>query len=126
MFSAALLAVANGAESASSVLDVRGVVPTVCRVDYAPSWAAREDGLIELGRVSEFCNSGAGYRIIAEHAASAAPGALIFHGREVQLDRSGRTVLATVGGPARRSSTLVYRPGASPIRGLDLRVEAAQ
>lgn len=109
---------------ASQSLTIGGFVPLVCRSDYTPAISFRPDGIIDLGSVREFCNSGVGYKVVVEYTPTDAPGALILNGTEVALDRSGSTVVAVVEGPAILTRNLAYRPGSQPITSIRVRLQA--
>ena len=110
--------------SASQTVTIGGYVPLVCRADYAPAISFRPDGVIDLGSVREFCNSGSGYQVVVEYTPTSAPGALILNGNEIALNSSGSTVVAEVAGPAILTRNIAYRPGAQPISSIRVRLQA--
>ncbi|WP_439478387.1 hypothetical protein [Brevundimonas sp.] len=111
---------ANGSQS----LTLGGYVPLVCRADYTAAISFRPDGIINLGSVREFCNSGTGYQVVVEYTPTGAPGALILNGDEIALDPNGSTVVAEVEGPAILTRNIAYRPGSQPITSIRFRLEA--
>jgi len=125
-FAAACAAIspAMAADVASRSFEIRGVVPVVCNAIYQPAIDVRRDGTIDLGAVAEFCNSGLGYRVVAEYSSAADPGVLIVDGRDVQLGAAGTTVIAEVAGPNILSRQLAYRPGTTTLTSLRIRLEA--
>jgi hypothetical protein len=110
----------NGSQS----LTLGGYVPLVCRADYTAAISFRPDGVIDLGSVREFCNSGTGYQVVVEYSPTNAPGALILNGNEIALDQSGSTVVAEVAGPAVLTRNIAYRPGSQPITSIRFRLQA--
>ena len=108
----------------SHSLTLGGYVPLVCRADYKPAISFRPDGIVDLGSVQEFCNSGNGYQVIVEYTPTGAPGSLILNGDEIPLDQSGSTVVAEVNGPAILTRNIAYRPGAEPISAIRVRLQA--
>jgi hypothetical protein len=112
------------AGQASQSVTIGGYVPLVCRSDYIPAISFRPDGIIDLGSVREFCNSGSGYQVIVEYTPTEAPGSLILNGDEIALDQSGSTVVAQVEGPAILTRNIAYRPGAQPISAIRVRLQA--
>lgn len=109
----------------SQTLTLGGHVPLVCRADYTPAISFRPDGVIDLGSVREFCNSGTGYQVVVEYTPTPAPGALILNGDEIALDQSGSIVVAQVEGPAIMTRNIAYRPGSQPISAIRVRLQAA-
>jgi hypothetical protein len=110
----------NGSQS----LNIGGYVPLVCRADYTPAIAYRPDGVIDLGSIREFCNSGSGYQVVVEYSATEAPGTLILNGDEIKLEPGGSTVVAEVTGPAILTRNIAYKPGSEPITSLRIRLQA--
>ena len=133
MFKRALLALAvlsaaspaMAQSSWTSTIELRGYVPVICRATLHSAPAFRDDGVVELGSLDEFCNAGSGYRVVVDYAPGEDPGQLLVDGREVPLDRSGRTVIAQVSGPSISSRNLAYVPSDRPIAALSIHVETA-
>jgi hypothetical protein len=111
------------ASAATEVIRIHAYVPLICRADFQARPAER-GGLIELGSINEFCNSGSGYQVIAEYPAAADPGALVVDGQTVRLDGSGRALLATMNGPRLVTQSLAYLPGTTPIATIHIQLLA--
>ena len=120
-----LMALAPTAASASSTATVtlRGFVPVICRANFQSAPSEGANGVEELGRIDEFCNSGGGYRVIVDYDPGTDLGTLVVDGRQVGLDGSGTAVIAQSSGPAVTSRSLGYIPGGQPISHLHIRLE---
>lgn len=125
MVLAAVLSPASAEESAQRSFEIRGVVPLVCNASYESNVVTENDGTIDLGTVHEFCNSGTGYRVVAEYSGLQDPGSLIVDGRSVSLDASGQTTIAQSDGPAILARQIAYRPGSTPIGALRIELMAS-
>lgn len=91
------LAAPTGAVSASeavTTIGIRGTVPVVCRVNLENGASATLGSSQVRGTLREFCNSGAGYRVVAKYSPQLASGRLIVDGRVLNLDRSGEVVIS--------------------------------
>lgn len=85
---------ANAATSGSNAIDIRGYVPTVCTLQFAPVVIQRRDGEVDLGTMHEFCNSPAGYVVRLNYRPGSLVGArFTTGGSAVTLDGSGSAVL---------------------------------
>jgi hypothetical protein len=115
---------AAAADLAARSFEIRGVVPVICNATYQPNVTNDGDGTIGLGSVAEFCNSGQGYRVVADYNSASDPGTLLMNGQSIALGAGGETVIAQVGGPAILSRQLSYRPGSTPITTLRIHLEA--
>lgn len=109
----------------TSTIELRGYVPVICRATLHSAPSIRDDGVVELGSLDEFCNSGSGYRVVVDYAPGQDPGQLLVDGREVPLNSSGRTVIAQMSGPSISTRTLAYVPSDQPIAALSIHVETA-
>ena len=91
------LAATAGAVSASeavTTIGIRGTVPVVCRVNVESGASATLGSNQIQGTLREFCNSGAGYRVVAKYSPQLASGRLIIDGRILNLDDSGEVVVS--------------------------------
>jgi hypothetical protein len=84
-----------------------------------------EGGLIQLGALDEFCNSGSGYQVVVDYMPSESPGEILVDGQPVLLNSSGRTVIVRSSGPAIMTRNLAYMPGAQTVASLNIHVETA-
>jgi hypothetical protein len=112
------------ASAATETIRINAYVPVICRADFV-SQPVERGGLVELGVLKEFCNSGSGYQIVADYPATADPGALVIDGQTVPLNQSGHATLATMNGPRLITQTLAYLPGSTPIATLNIQLLAA-
>jgi len=115
--------VSGPASAATETIEVRGVVPVICRADFQSAYSPRGDGSMMLGAIDEFCNASSGYRVVVDYSGTDDPGALIVDGRWVPLDPSGHTVISMMDGPRMVSERLGYRPGSHPISALHVQIE---
>ena len=86
---------ASSFESSVSVLGsnytigVSGFVPVLCRAKIEANLIAPTAGMVSLGTLNEFCNSPAGYRVIADYSPALTNAKLLVDGREIVLDQTG-------------------------------------
>lgn len=88
----ALLATPTMAHEEQTVY-LRAHVPLYCSVQFVPTGASSENGLVTLGQSFELCNAPRGYRVILQHPAGLADAALISDATRIPLSASGETVL---------------------------------
>ncbi|MDT0508327.1 hypothetical protein [Novosphingobium sp. MMS21-SN21R] len=88
------MAGAVSATEAVSTINIRGTVPVVCRVSVESGASATLSANQIQGTLREFCNSGAGYRVLASYSPQLASGKLIVDGRVFNLDGSGEIVIS--------------------------------
>lgn len=115
---------AKDANAGRLTLGLRAHVPVICRLTFKSAPVLGE-GAVSLGNVQEFCNNGAGYRVVATIANSAPGARLIVDGLPIELD--GETVVVSESrGPGRRLRNIVYDPGGQPLgqASISLRIEA--
>lgn len=88
-------AFAPGVEFGASqfTLGISGFVPVVCRARLEAGIVAPQAGTVNLGTLSEFCNSPNGYRVHADYSAELAAGKLIVDGSALPLDAEGSSVI---------------------------------
>lgn len=79
---------------------IEGFVPVICRATVNSSNVSPQDGAVQLGIMSEFCNNASGYEVWAEHSDSLAGSTLVVDGREIQLSDSGTTLVSQSGSAA--------------------------
>jgi type 1 fimbria pilin len=107
----ATIATASGPALAAGpgeyTLHIRGVVPTVCRATLDNSVIPSDRAQVALGKLNEFCNSPNGYRIYADHSPELADSRMSINGKQVQLSKSGSTLLVQSDTPAKVSRNLV-------------------
>lgn len=77
-----------------TTIGLRGFVPVVCRVSLDASATSTLAGKRTLGTMNEFCNSPAGYRVVANYSPTLASARLVVDGIAIPLDRSGSVVVS--------------------------------
>ena len=94
---AAVSAAAPGvaADIASHTVVIEGVVPVVCRASVDVAVVPAAEGELKLGRLTEFCNNGSGYRVYADYSPELAKATLLVDGAEVELDDGGSTLISS-------------------------------
>ncbi|WP_374589576.1 hypothetical protein [Novosphingobium sp.] len=96
----ATVAPASGFEPSVSVgaskytIAISGFVPVICRANVETSVIAPNAGTVSLGTLKEFCNSPAGYRVVADYSPSLANAKLLVDGQEVALDEAGSVTVS--------------------------------
>lgn len=119
---------ALAADSVGHRIELRAVVPVICRLDFSASIETAGEGAYRLGQLQEFCNSGSGYRIFVQYDAGSMEGAVLrAGGREVRLSGDGRDVLvdAPTAGLQMNQLELVLPEGANVSGGgLQLSIQA--
>lgn len=119
----ALMAVTLSAEASSpsnrssTTIQIRGVVPVICRVQLSASTGMiMDDGHADLGTAQEFCNAPRGYRVMVRHPANLEGAALIKDGVRIPLSQTGETILTDSSRPDIRRIQLAVDVGAEPER----------
>jgi len=106
-------ATATSGGTASFLL--RLTVPMLCRVSYtAGGGASGANGAVDLGKIGEYCNDGAGYSVVVDYAPGTLRGAVLQLGNDrVVLDGSGEAVISQSPGARIRQRELLATPGAN-------------
>lgn len=84
---------ATGAQSQFH-LDISGQVPVTCRVLIDTTIVPSAAGRSSLGKMREFCNNPAGYRVVMDRPAIDGPATLIVDGREIPLTAMGVVIVS--------------------------------
>ncbi|HOB12751.1 MAG TPA: hypothetical protein PK680_06110 [Novosphingobium sp.] len=96
----ATIAPANGFQPSVAIgsnqftIGVAGHVPVICRARVEASLVAPVAGTVSLGTLKEFCNSPAGYRVVADYSPALASAKLVVDGKEIALGDSGSVVVS--------------------------------
>jgi len=98
--------VAASAEPVSTAIQIRGVVPTICRVEFSQPAVASANGVVALGSMGQLCNQIGGYRVIMQHPSGMGAATVTIDGETVALSAGNETVLVDVDHPAERTSTV--------------------
>lgn len=104
------------AAPSSTQIAIHGVVPTICRVQFANPVVQPEAGVLNLGNMSEFCNQGEGYRVVVRHPAGLQQAQFTVDGVAVPLSSGTETVLIDSNGPRVRNSQVLLTLGGSPVQ----------
>lgn len=123
---AAVLGAATSAAAAPNSYDLRleGHVPVICRVNLENS-AASTIQATELGRMTEFCNSAAGYEVWLSHAQGLRDAAVYVDGQRIALSATGATLISRSATAASQARTVRLDPGADAGRVGDLSLRIA-
>jgi hypothetical protein len=104
---AAVAIPAVAAETGDYRIGIEGEVPLLCRASVDSATVPATAGETKLGRLEEFCNSGAGYKVYADYSPELANAVLRVDGRAVPLDESGTALVSSSAGAAIASHDLV-------------------
>lgn len=107
---------ATATGSATSAFQLRVAVPTLCRVSFTAGGGVADgsNGAVDLGKLGEACNDGAGYSVVVAYAPGTLRGAVLQLGTDrVVLDGSGQAVISHSPGARIRTRELVATPGAN-------------
>ena len=107
-------------------MSLEAYVPVACSVGFSSGSAQFDDtGRAKLGRTSENCNSGSGYRIYARATGDVDGTSLSVDGREVALVAGREVLLVDEIGAGTIAREIVYKSEALSDGGsLELRMEA--
>lgn len=81
--------------SSRYTIGISGFVPVICRATVSATSVAPTAGNVQLGSLSEFCNSPRGYFVHADYSASLAAATLVVDGVEKPLNSDGTIVVST-------------------------------
>ncbi|WP_156400572.1 hypothetical protein [Caulobacter sp. Root655] len=119
------VAAPNDAAPNNYELRLEGHVPVICRVDLENSSASASQAT-ELGRMTEFCNSAAGYEVWLSHAQGLHDAAIYVDGQRIALSSTGVTLISRSATAASQAHMVRLDPGADAgqIGDLSLRIAA--
>lgn len=80
-------------DSGQFAVGITGFVPVVCRASVDAGMVSPGRGSTSLGSLNEFCNSSAGYRVVADYSPSLASGKLVVDGKAIVLTAAGSVVV---------------------------------
>lgn len=113
----------TAAGAATQTIRINAYVPVICHAEF-PAQIIPKGSVVPLGTISEFCNAGSGYQIIAHYTQTSDPGELLVDGVPVPLNGSGESVIVRMNGPRAITQTLNYVPGSTPIDTLSIELVA--
>ena len=96
----------TGAAQAESntTIGIRGIVRTVCRVEFNQASAPVSGDTVDLGRMTQLCNNIDGYRVVMQHPAGLGGATVSIDGIEAPLSSGTETVLVDSTHPAFRTN----------------------
>lgn len=106
-----------------STITISGQVPLVCRVSVDNSASAMLSANGNKSLLREFCNNGAGYRVVASFSKQLAAGRLIVDGRTIPLNASGEVVVSDVASAASSVRTIAVEGDAKLAGSIRFRIE---
>ncbi|MGE8132307.1 hypothetical protein ACQKO5_01770 [Novosphingobium subterraneum] len=74
-------------------------------------------------KLREFCNNGAGYRVVATYSKQLAAGRLIVDGRTIALDGSGEVVISDVSHAAATTRSIAIEADGKAAGSIRFRIE---
>lgn len=69
------------------------VVKTVCRLEFANMAAPKSDDIVDLGQLTQLCNSRNGYRVTMVHPTNMGGATLMLGGQSIPLSNGNETVI---------------------------------
>lgn len=87
--------IANAAPGISSIT-ISGQVPLVCRVSVDNTASAMLSANGNKAQLREFCNNGAGYKVVASFSKQISAGRLLVDGVAIPLGSNGEVVISDV------------------------------
>lgn len=87
-------------------ISIRGIVPVICRVSLNEKTVPAGGVTVDLGEMTEFCNSAGGYIVFVDHTPNVAGAIMIVDGRRIELSPHGSTAIFQSDKPGNRSHKL--------------------
>lgn len=81
--------------SSRYTIGITGFVPVICRATVNTTSIAPSAGTVQLGSLTEFCNSPRGYLVHADYSASLSAAKLVVDGVEKPLGSDGTVVVSS-------------------------------
>ncbi len=116
---------AHAQSEQSTTIGIRGIVRTVCRVEFNQASAPVSGDTVDLGRMTQLCNNIDGYRVIMQHPAGLGGATVSIDGIEAPLSSGTETILVDSSNPAFRTNDvrLHLASGAASQLSLAFRIE---
>lgn len=111
------------ASQGSASITITGQVPLVCRVSVDNSASAMLNANGNKSELREFCNNGAGYRVVATYSKQLAAGRLIVDGRAIALDGSGEVLISDVAHAAAKTRSIAIEANGKAAGSIRFRIE---
>jgi hypothetical protein len=102
---------------------VRGFVPVICNLQASTAMTAAA-ARVDLGTITEFCNSGRGYQVWADHSPNVEGAMLLVDGVARPLSPTGSTLVSASDIPGRRVRHLMIdlHNGRQPLAVISMRI----
>lgn len=114
--------IANAAPGISSIT-ISGQVPLVCRVSVDNNASAMLSANGNKANLREFCNNGAGYRVVASFSKQISAGRLLVDGVAVPLGSDGEVVISDVSHAASTVRSIAVEGDGKPAGSIRFRIE---
>lgn len=115
------------AAAVSEVANFRftAVVKTVCRLEFANMAVPQSDDVVDLGQLTQLCNSRAGYRVTMVHPTNMGGATLMLDGRSIPLSNGNETIIVDENRPKLQVSdaALFLNDSETPLSTLSFRIE---
>lgn len=112
----------NASESIASI-SITGQVPVICRLSVDNSASAMFNANGNKASLREFCNNGAGYRVVASYTKQLSAGRLIVDGTVIPLNASGEVVVSDVSHASSLVRTIAIEGDAKLAGAIRFRIE---
>ncbi|MBB4613568.1 hypothetical protein [Novosphingobium taihuense] len=121
----AALGVTGVVEASQGVatITISGQVPLVCRVSVDNSASVMLSANGNKSLLREFCNNGAGYRVVASYSKQLAAGRLVVDGRSIPLNASGEVLVSDVASAASSVRTIAIEGDGKLTGSIRFRIE---
>ena len=114
---------AAAAQPASFELRISGYVPVVCRATVETPAAPAQGGVMQLGRLKEFCNNANGYEVWIDYSPQLSGAILMVDGQPVRLAGPHSVRVSQSGQAGMQTRSLVLNlQGQRPEGSLSFRV----
>lgn len=101
------------------------IVKTVCRLEFANMAAPQSDDVVDLGQLTQLCNSRNGYRVTMVHPTNMGGSTLMLGGQSIPLSNGNETVIVDANRAALQVSDaqLHLNHSDTPLSSLSFRIE---
>lgn len=101
------------------------VVKTVCRLEFANMSAPQSDDIVNLGQLTQLCNSRNGYRVTMVHPTNMGGATLMLGGQSIPLSNGNETVIVDANRAALQVSDaqLYLNDSDAQLNSLSFRIE---
>ncbi len=112
------------AETSTTRINIQGVVPTICRVEFSQPLGTVHGEAVNFGQMTQLCNNAEGYRVVMQHPAGLT-GAFLIDGVATPLSSGTETVLVDSNNPTYRmaGASIQLAAGSSQFASVSFRIE---